>query len=159
LARPPLEAGGAAPASFGGTPGYMAPEQEAAFEAFRQGYAAPGPVDGRADVYGLGSILFEALAGRPAAPGQPEPLHRLSRQVGRGRGDAVARCLEPDPRRRYPRAGDVAADLRCYLARLPLRGVPNRSWAERWRNWRGRHPGFASRLGLSVLLTAALAAG
>jgi eukaryotic-like serine/threonine-protein kinase len=40
-----------------GTPGYMAPEQ-----------ARTEPVDGRADVFGLGCVLFEILVGTPAFP-------------------------------------------------------------------------------------------
>jgi eukaryotic-like serine/threonine-protein kinase len=159
LARPPLAAGAAAPGWFGGTPGYMAPEHEAALAACREGRPLPSSVDGRADVYGLGVILYEALSGRLPAPGRPGPLHRVNPEVSRGLSDVLDKCLEPEPGRRYARAGDLADDLRRYLNRTPLRGVPNRSWSERWRNWRGRHPASLAWLGLLVLLTAALAAG
>src|SRR5262249_22809434 len=44
----------------GGTLGYMAPEQM---------HATPDEFDARTDVFALGAILYEILAGRPAFPG------------------------------------------------------------------------------------------
>jgi serine/threonine protein kinase/tetratricopeptide (TPR) repeat protein len=156
LACPPLKPGGALPDSVGGTPGYMAPEQQAAFNALKTHRPLPATVDGRADVYGLGMVLYEALAGAAATAVPPPPLYRVNAQVSRGLSDLVNRCLAPDPARRYPRAAALAADLRRHLAGLPLRGVANRSWAERWAKWRRRRP-YA--LVLTVTLVAALAAG
>src|SRR5262249_21084253 len=59
LAREPLPAGKAAPDWFGGTPAYMAPEQQLAWEAIEAGRPLPVSVDGRADVYALGLLLDE----------------------------------------------------------------------------------------------------
>ena len=56
--------GVAAPETVVGTPGYMAPEQVLGQQR----------IDGRADVYALGSILFEILAGRPLHPRGAEGL-------------------------------------------------------------------------------------
>ena len=53
-----------------GTPGYMAPEQ-----------ARGDPnVDARADVFALGTLLFECITGRPAFPGD-DPWARLAKTV------------------------------------------------------------------------------
>ncbi|MCB9734461.1 MAG: protein kinase [Deltaproteobacteria bacterium] len=100
IARDPGEATLTVPGAILGTPAYMAPEQ------IRGDHA----VDARADVYALGAILFEALAGRPlivapdavtawarAAVAAPPVLAELG-----GRGPAwlarlVAALLARDP--------------------------------------------------------------
>jgi len=69
----------------------------------------------------------------------------------------LSRCLASDPAQRYQSAADLAADLRRYLADLPLRGVSNRNALERWRKWRRRRPFLLPLLGL--LLTGVVVAG
>jgi serine/threonine protein kinase/Tfp pilus assembly protein PilF len=157
LARTPLRAGEPAPTWLGGTPGYMAPEHEAALEAVRLRQPLPSDVDGRADLYALGVLMYEALAGQAPEPDvQPTSLRRLNPCVPRGLADLLARCLAFDPADRYRTAADLAADLRRHLADLPLRGVGNRCPFERWRKWRRRRP---LALPLVCLLLAVVVSG
>ncbi|MHB1424274.1 MAG: serine/threonine-protein kinase [Gemmataceae bacterium] len=167
LARAPIASGVSAPAWLGGTPGYMAPEQQAALEAVSRREPVSAAVDVGADIYSLGVLLYEMLGG--ARPGEPaasaagwvpalaRALRRLNPRVSVGLADVVARCLRPAPERRYRTAADLAIDLRRHLTDLPLRGVPNRSWSERWRKWRRRRPYALPLWGL--LLAAALGSG
>ncbi|MEL7059837.1 MAG: serine/threonine-protein kinase [Acidobacteriota bacterium] len=96
-----------------GTPDYMAPEQLELETALPQ-----------SDLYALGLIAFEALAGRPPfLDGAPlevlfrrveEPAPPLSDFVERCPPPlerVVARCLELEPEARYERARDLVADL------------------------------------------------
>ena len=141
LARAPVPAGGGAIESFGGTPGFMAPEQRRAFDAVRSAQPIPQPVDGRTDLYSLGMVLYVALGGKPPREGgRARPLRHWNPTVGRGLSDILGKCLEIDPARRYTTAADLAADLHRHLANQPLCGVRNRSLLERWRKWRGRRP-------------------
>jgi tetratricopeptide (TPR) repeat protein len=91
-----------------GTAVYMAPEQ--CLDA--------RDVDGRADVYSLGVMLFELLTGRPPFVGDAAAIrhaHVTRRPARPGASapidDAVLRCLAKDPAARFARAGDVAAAL------------------------------------------------
>jgi WD40 repeat protein len=103
-----------------GTPRYMAPEQ---VEARRREI---GPAT---DVYALGAILYEVLTGRPplqaetdlatlrlVLSAEPVPLRRLRPEVSRDLEAVCRKCLEKDPRRRYPTAAALAEDLRRLLA-------------------------------------------
>ncbi|MBI4616695.1 MAG: tetratricopeptide repeat protein [Planctomycetes bacterium] len=136
-----------------GTPLYMAPEQ----------------VDGRAegisprtDVYALGAILYEGLAGRPPHQGDsatevygkiaredPVPPSRLRRGVPRDLETVVLLALEKEPRRRYRGAGELADELVRFLAGEPVRARPRGS-LDRLRRLlaRRRGPIFAAFVAL-----------
>ncbi len=63
LAQEALEPG-ARGIHFGGTPGYMSPEQAQAIAAIRQHGTVTDTIDGRSDIYSLGLVLYEALGGQ-----------------------------------------------------------------------------------------------
>jgi len=95
-----------------GTPAYMSPEQ-----------AKGRAVDRRADVWALGCVLFEMLAGKRAFDAETlsEVLvqvlerdpdwTRLPADLPPGVARVVRRCLEKDPRRRFHDVADVRLDL------------------------------------------------
>lgn len=159
LAQPALEAGAARVSWLGGTPGYMAPEHEAALAAIQARRPIPMPVDGKADIFSLGLLLGEALSGQalPAGESPARWLRRQNNQVSPALADLVARCLEHEPAQRYPDAGAVATDLRRHLAQQPLIHIANRSLRERWAKWRRRRPYALMGVFLVVALLTAFA--
>ncbi len=96
-----------------GTPHYMAPEQ--AMGRF---------VDGRADLYAVGVMLYECLVGTTPFDGPdgyaigykhvhelPTPISRVAPHVPTGLADIVMRCLEKEPDARYQRGFELAESL------------------------------------------------
>jgi len=113
-----------------GTLQYMSPEQFA---------GEVDEIDVRADVYALGVVLYELLAGKPPYDVARRPVYEAARIVHeteprslatvnpRLRGDLstiVAKCLEKDRARRYSSAAEVEADLSRYLRGEPIAASP-----------------------------------
>src|SRR2546429_297863 len=82
------------PATVGGTPLYMAPEQRAAAAAVASERPVPAAVDGRSDVYALGLVLYQALGGPVPLPAAPPRLEKVNGQVSVGLADVVHQCLQ-----------------------------------------------------------------
>jgi WD40 repeat protein len=109
-----------------GTLQYMSPEQ---FDT------NPDDLDVRSDVYSLGIVLYELLAGRPpydvrrkavfeiarvVREEEPTPLSSMNRTLRRDVGLIAGKCLEKDRGRRYSSAAELAADVGRYLAGDPI---------------------------------------
>jgi len=161
LARPPIRADGLRPHGLGGTPMWMAPEHEMALHAVFQNRPIPGGIDARADIFAVGLLLHHALGGAVPVPvDKPPRLDAINSQVSPGLADIVRRCLARDPNHRYADADALAVDLRRHLSDLPLRGVRNRSLAERWDKWRRREPyALMSFILVAMMLAVTVAAG
>ena len=96
-----------------GTVGYMSPQQ-----------AEGKPVDLRSDIFSLGAVLYEMVAGRRAFEGDspvsilsailtktPPPAGSLRPGVPPDLDHIIRRCLEKDPERRYRSTGELCKEL------------------------------------------------
>jgi serine/threonine protein kinase/Tfp pilus assembly protein PilF len=151
LAREPVVPGARPPDWLGGSPAYMAPEQRAACHAVREGETVTTGLDARADLFALGVLLYEMLGGAIPVPATAagHELRRRNPTVSAAIADLLEKCLAAEAGSRYADAAALAGDLRRHLGALPLRGVANRSWRERWQKWRRRRP--AALAGLMLL--------
>ncbi len=108
-----------------GTPAYMSPEQA----------AAEKDVDARTDIYSLGAVLYEMLAGEPPFTGptmqaviakrltEPAPsVRRVRPNVPEAIDQAIQRALAPVPADRFADAGALSRALQA-TAETPARGT------------------------------------
>lgn len=135
-----------------GTVRYMSPEQ-AAGRAQQLGPAS--------DVYGLGAVLYELLAGEPpfTADTDLEVLRKLETQEPEGFSGnrrhvpieletICLKCLEKDPARRYASAQGLADDLDRFLRSVPIAARPATT-GDRLLKWRRRNPQLATFIGIA----------
>ncbi|HZW09824.1 MAG TPA: protein kinase [Phycisphaerales bacterium] len=113
-----------------GTVPYMSPEQVS---------GDPSNLDARSDVYALGVLMYELLAGRLPYDVTDRPLPEVARVIREQEprtlagidpslaGDIstiVGKALQKEPDRRYQSAADLAADIRRHLAHEPIAARP-----------------------------------
>jgi len=117
-----------------GTVPYMSPEQVG---------GDPDDLDTRSDVYALGVIAYELLAGRLPYDLTRKMIHEAARIIKEDeptrlssinrtlRGDVetiVAKALEKNKVRRYQSAESLASDIRRYLKDEPIAARPASTW-------------------------------
>jgi tetratricopeptide (TPR) repeat protein/tRNA A-37 threonylcarbamoyl transferase component Bud32 len=113
-----------------GTLSYMSPEQVS---------GNPDEMDARSDVYAIGVILYELLAGRLPHDARHKPIAEVARIIAEEepkllgavdrsyRGDIetiVGKALEKQKHRRYASASDLAEDIRRFLRNEPIIARP-----------------------------------
>jgi tetratricopeptide (TPR) repeat protein/tRNA A-37 threonylcarbamoyl transferase component Bud32/TolB-like protein len=143
-----------------GTPGYIAPEQATHSAA---------ELKPTADIYSLGAILFDLLAGRPpflgahalsvirqASESTAPKLRSFSKLADRDLETICSRCLDREPTARYRSAHDLAEDLERWLEGRPIIARPISPPMHVWRWARRNRLITASFAGCALVAVLAL---
>ncbi len=139
-----------------GTPAYMSPEQ----------VEGSPDVDGRSDIYSLGCVLFEMLAGRPPFLGRsaqavmrehvstsPPSLVELRPSLAPAVVEAVGRALAKNPAERFQSAAEFGEVLQLLAAsEVVTRGTPPALALTRVSLDRGRSGGLLLVAAIAVAL-------
>jgi serine/threonine protein kinase/formylglycine-generating enzyme required for sulfatase activity len=147
--------------SVAGTPAYMPPEQ-----ALGRVFS----IDARSDVYALGAVLYNVIAGRPPYEGsstlevlrkvQTSPSKPLAtgtvgfHPVPRELKAICAKAMSREPEQRYATAEELRNDLQAYLEHMPVQACPMTPW-QRFQKWLKRNRKQA-QIGAIAALTAIL---
>jgi WD40 repeat protein/serine/threonine protein kinase len=139
-----------------GTLRYMAPER---FQ---------GQADIRGDVYGLGVTLYEMLTLRPVfadtiraqlverilSDDPPRP-RKLDSRIPRDLETIVLKAIAKEPKKRYPHAAELGADLKRFAEDRPIRARQVGARERVWR-WCRRNPALATMAGMLGLMLVAI---
>ena len=141
-----------------GTPQYMAPEQ-----------ARGEPVGTAGDVYALGAMLYELLAGHPPVEGDsvkslldqvhagpPRALAQVAPEVPQDLDAVVAKAMARSPRDRYPTARELAADLKRFQTGQLVTAQRYGRW-RLLRRWVVRNRGYVAMASLAGAAIAVVA--
>lgn len=146
-----------------GTPAYMSPEQASGSK----------DLDGRSDVYSLGTILYEMLTGNVPFTGQmadmvhkilhvePAPVRSINKSIPKDLETICQKAMAKRREDRYATAGDMADDLQRFLDFKPITARRISPAGKFWR-WICRQPGLAIGYFVAtaaVLLSVVLALG
>ena len=120
-----------------GTPHYMSPEQ-----------VRGGKIDGRADLFSLGVVLYEAITGRKPFQAEtlaavlnaiinssPPPPHEVDASVPPALSAIAERAMARKPEERYARGKDMANELRRFLGAVrgePIAALPTKKRKSSW---------------------------
>lgn len=147
-----------------GTPCYMSPEQVS---------GDPALIGPRSDIYGLGTILYELLTGRPpfvaddpavtmsmVREHDPVPPRMLSPRLSRDLELVCLKCLSKAPKDRYESVESLLEDLQAVVEGRPVKARPINDCVRlyRWicRNQRLAAMGFISSLTVVAMISLSL---
>src|SRR5215475_4662076 len=142
-----------------GTPSYMAPEQAAGEHT---------KISKETDVYGLGAVLYQLLTGHPPFAGgtsyqtirllldtDPRQPRLWNRKIDRDLSTICLKCLEKDPKRRYPSALALAEDLEHWLKHEPIL-ARRTGFLTRGQKWVRKKPAIPALIASLVVLAAVM---
>jgi serine/threonine protein kinase len=142
-----------------GTPSYMAPEQAAGEHA---------KISKATDVYGLGAVLYQLLTGHPPFAAdttyetirlmletEPREPRLLNPKLDGELSTICLKCLDKDPKRRYPSALALAEDLEHWLKHEPIQAKRS-GFVAHARKWVQRNPAIAALVVSLIALATAV---